>query len=338
MPATLTFPTSDGSYLAQRPKPVRVRSADELRRALREARERPLLLDATALDCVLRLDGERGILEAQAAATWQALARYLGPRGAALAAVAQTPGMPRSVGDALSTNAAGPDGVALGAHVEAITLVTPDGELKRADRNCNPDLFRLVIGGHGVFGVLYSVTLRLDSLRRAAQQAEAPVELDLASAGSALPIAHQTEVLVPPGELDALISEVRALAEERRIALHRISVRKLRPEAETFLCWASRDWAGVRLGLGIRPTLGACVHATEIRRLILGAALARGGSFPVVAACDASRAQLEACYPRLAAFLAEKRRYDPCERLQNEWYRRVTAILRREPCESRWDN
>ncbi len=39
---------------------------------------------------------------------------------------------------------------------------------------------------------------------------------------------------------------------------------------------------------------------------------------------------------RLKGFLAEKRRGDAAERLQNGWYRCVTGKLRAESCESRW--
>ena len=45
--------------------------------------------------------------------------------------------------------------------VEALTLINSSGELVRCSRDENSELFRLVIGGYGLFGVIYSVTLRL---------------------------------------------------------------------------------------------------------------------------------------------------------------------------------
>jgi hypothetical protein len=69
---------------------------------------------------------------------------------------------------------------------------------------------------------------------------------------------------------------------------------------------------------------------------LLAAALELGGAFPICAPQDASREQLERCYPKLSAFLAEKRRADPGERLQNRWYLTVTAKLRGETCAVRW--
>lgn len=338
MLATLTFPAIGDPHPAQRPKTVSVRSADDLRRALREARECALALDASALNCVLRLDARRGLLEVQAAMRWGALADYLGARGVALDPFTRPAGLPASVGDAVSANPAGPDGAPFVAHVEAITLVTPDGELRRADRDSHADLFRLAVGGQGVFGVLYSVTLRLESLLRAAERAVAPAELDLPAAAGMPGVGCEAELFLPPEQLDCHLAEVRELAAERRIALQSVRVRRLQAEEETFLRWASREWAGVTFRFHARPTLGARVHAAEIRQLLLAAAVARGGSFPIAAARDVSRFQLEGCYPKLSAFLAEKRRHDPAERLQNDWYRRVTGLLRREPCDSRWAN
>ena len=70
------------------------------------------------------------------------------------------------------------------------------------------------------------------------------------------------------------------------------------------------------------------MHATEIERRLLDTVLAAGGSFRIGAWPHAGVAQLQHCYPKLAEFIAEKKRLDPAERLQNAWYRRVAAPLR----------
>lgn len=328
MLATLASPAIVEPGATRREETLFVRSADDLRRALRVARERRLVLDTSALNRMLRLDGERDRLELQAATPWRAIAGYLGERAAGLDAGLQTAGLPDSVGEAVSANAAGPDGTPLVSHVEAITLVTPDGELRRVDREANLNLFRLAVGGHGLFGVLYSVTLRVDSLLRSAQRAQAPVELDLTGPAVAGGVSRRAEVLVPPEMLDRVFSDFRELAAERRVTLQKVLVRKLRPENETFLPWASREWAALTIDFCTRPTLGASVHAAEIHRLLLEIALSHGGSFPVPEAFIASLAQIHACFPGISAFVAEKRRYDPAERMQNRWYRRVAALLR----------
>ena len=65
---------------------------------------------------------------------------------------------------------AGPDGRPVVAHVESLTLVTPDGLLRRIDRLTSGGLFALALGGQGLFGTLYSATLRVESLLRSVKE------------------------------------------------------------------------------------------------------------------------------------------------------------------------
>jgi FAD/FMN-containing dehydrogenases len=45
--------------------------------------------------------------------------------------------------------------------IESLDLLTASGDQLQVDRKTNSDLFRLVIGGYGLFGIITSVTLRL---------------------------------------------------------------------------------------------------------------------------------------------------------------------------------
>jgi FAD/FMN-containing dehydrogenase len=318
---------------------VRVRSANELQSALRHARQNALTLDGTGLDRVLRVDAARGLLEAQAATPWRELSRYLETQRIPLEGFSDGAALPATVGEAVSQAAAGPDGLPVTAHVAAVTLATPEGELRRADRDSNSQLLRLVLGGQGVIGVLYSVTLSIDSLQRSAANTVAPVEFggECGQCGEqAWAAASGIECLLPPEALDAFLEDLRAHVEERRLSLLGISVRRHLPDDSCQLNWSTREWASVTIRFGRKASLGASVGAAEVRRALLGAALARGGSFPLRHAQDATRQQLEDCYPTLKGFLAEKRRSDAAERLQNDWYRCVAAKLRGETCESRW--
>ena len=334
--ATLTLPAGNDLGFPQPARTARVRSANDLRDALRHARAHSLKLDGSELDRVLHLDAKRGMLELQAATPWTELTRYLASRQIAIDAFARMPAAAATVGEAIAQAAAGPDGLPVSVHVAAITLFTPEGELRRADRNVHGDLFRLVLGGHGVIGVLYSVTLSIESLRKSAAAAAAPVELRIQE-GAATPAPEcAIECLVPPAALDAYLKDVRLLTGERRTALHGITVRRYQAEAETSLRWATREWAGVEIRFGRKTTLGASVAAAEVRRALLNAALRHGGSFPIRDLRDATRRQLETCYPMINAFIADKRRGDPAERLRNEWYRRLLATMRGEACAVRW--
>lgn len=335
---TLTLPAALETLEEARPEavPVRVkvRSADELRNAIRNSHAHAVILDGTGMNRVLRLDATRGLIEVQAATTWPEIVKYLAGRKAGIDAFAKTD--PAPVGESVSAAAPGPDGQPVTAHVAALTLVMPDGELRRADRDSNEELFRAALGGQGLIGVIYSVMLDIESLEASARHARAAGDLCITDAAAAGTTPCEMECLLPPAELAHFLADIRAAAHEHRIALHAISVRHYQPESDSLLRWATREWAGVRVSFGVKPTLGAGVRAAQIRRLLLGMALARKGSFPPNEARHATRAQLEACYPMLGAFLAEKRRVDADDRLQNAWYRDVKAKLRAERCESRW--
>lgn len=336
MYATLSLPASCDLTSMPQAETLVVRSADELRNAMRQSRSRPIALDASGLDRILRLDSARGLLEVQTATAWATLAAWPALGTPSLEAFARTAGLPATVGGAFAENAAGPDGAPVARHVHAFVLVTLDGDLRRMDRESNPDLFRLVAGGQDVFGMLYSVTLDIESLRRSAAAAQEPVALVLPDAAPEQGRACEIALLLPPEQLERFLGEVRTLAADRRLALQSISIRRSFAEDETRLRWARREWAAVRVRFGVRTSLGAAVHAAETRRGLLALALECGGSFPVSDLRDATRAQLEACYPEFSAFVAEKRRADPSGRLQNAWFRKACAILRGERCESRW--
>ena len=299
-------------------------SASELCAAVRQARP----FDAARLDRLLRVDASRGLAETQASATWSSLVARLHPGAEAALAPWKSYG---TIADGLASNVAGPDGRPVVAHVESIALVTPDGELRRVGRG--NDLFALVVGGQGLFGSPYSVTLRLESLARATMDCEPPAALVLPDPVGAARAAH---FLVPPEACGAFLGEARARCTEWRVAIEAAQARRTRPEEETLLRWARREYAALTLRLAELPGLGGAVRATQLRRQLIDAAIAYGGSFPIACTPEATRAQAETCYPELARLLAEKRRLDPADRLSNSWYRHYRSLLGRERCEVRW--
>jgi hypothetical protein len=286
-------------------------SASELAAAVRERRP----YEVSRLDRVLRIDECHGLVEVQAGTTWKAIAAALRP-GDARAAGTQT--TMTTVGASLAHNAAGPDGRPAVVHVESIAVVAPGGDLRRANRTTNRDLFALVAGGQGLFGALYSVTLDIGSLSRAVNEA-APLEETSA--------AHTLRLLVPPERLDSFLAEARGRCAEWRMPLAKLEARRTLPERDSFLCWARRDYCAVALHFAEPPVLGAAVRATQLRRELIDAAIAHGGSFAISCTPEATRDQAEACYPQLPQFLTEKRRVDPGERMVNPWYRHYRRLF-----------
>lgn len=302
-------------------------SALELCDAVRNGRA----IDASRLNRILRLDAMQGLLEVQAATPWHAIAAELRP-GDARANVRTT--MP-TVGESVSRNAAGPDGNPAVWHVASLALVTPDGQLHRVSRNRERELFALTVGGYGLFGRLYSVTLRIATLARAVERAMRPDEMTLRPHSRAN---HALELLIPPAALDDFMKETDTRCNDWRIPLQSVAVRQTLQEDETYLRWARRDYAEVRLGLAGPTGLGAAVRGTQLRHELIDAAIEAGGSFQIASTTGATREQTEACYPQLKGFLAEKRRFDPNERLVNGWYAHQRGLLGRESCAGRWAN
>ena len=301
-------------------------SALELCEAVRSGQ--PIKLNA--LDRVLRIDESQGLVEVQAATAWRAIAAQLRP-GDPRAQVWTT--MP-TVGESLARNAAGPDGRPAVAHVASLTLITPEGELRRVSRSRDAELFALAIGGHGLFGTLYSVTLRLDSLARAVERAKTPWEQTLRPQPTR--VQRPLDLLLPADALEPFMRETETRCSDWRMPLCSVAVRETAAEGDTFLRWARRDYLEVRLGLAGTASLGSCVRATQLRGELIGAAIGAGGSFQIATTLEATREQTRACYPEMAEFLAHKRRFDPNERLANEWYAHQRGVMTRESCAVRW--
>lgn len=302
-------------------------SALELRQAARENRP----VDTSRLNRILALDAQRGLLEVQAATPWHTIAAELRP-GDARANVRTT--MP-TVGESIARNAAGPDGTPAVNHVASLTLVMPDGDLRRVSRHREPELFALAVGGQGLFGTMYSVTLEIPSLARAVEKQGAPEVLQLQPESRAT---QTLDVLVPPEAMDAFVRETDQRCNDWRVPLHSVTVRNTLGEDETYLRWAQRDYRELRLSMARLRGLGGAVRAAQLRRELIDAAIAAGGSFPIATTADATLEQIEACYPQLKAFLAEKRRFDPQERVVNAWYLHHRDLLRRDKVEVRWSH
>ena len=303
-------------------------SAVELCHAMRHS----LPFDPAHLSRILSVDEQRGLLEVQGSTPWAAIAAELRP-GDAPAAEVHT-WMP-TVGESVAGNTAGPDGHPAVAHVHALTLVTPEGELRRLSRTADCELFSLAVGGHGVFGPFYSVTLRIESLIRALERSAQPERIELRPGGRT---SRPLELLLPPERLEGFIADSDGRCNDWRFPLRSVELRRTAAESDSFLRWACREFVELKLNFSVCKALGESVRATQLRRELIDAAIAAGGRFPIASTREATREQTDACYPQLRAFLAHKRRFDPNERLTNEWYRHQRRLVAGECCEVRWSH
>ncbi len=401
-----------------------------------------VLVDMTALNRVIGFDGEAGLIEVEAGICWPELIGYLvkAQRGRwrQWSIIQKQTGADRlTIGGSLAANVHG-RGLHLKpiiADVESFTLIDAEGQVHRCSRNENYELFRLAIGGYGLFGIVANVTLRLaprtklvriveiieidrlidafeDRMREGFRYGDFQFSTDAASQGfvrdgvfscyrpvtSETPIPddqnelsvedwktllllahvdkrraydmyaehylstsgqiywsdlHQlstylddyhrdldralgcsvpgsemiTEIFVPRATLVDFMRDVRRDFQRRDVDLIYGTIRLIEKDDESFLAWARERYACVIFNLHtVHDAAGLEKAAVEFRRLI-DRAVQHGGSYYLTYHRWATRPQIEACHPRVREFLCLKRRYDPEERFQSEWYRHCKTLF-----------
>jgi FAD/FMN-containing dehydrogenase len=130
-----------------------------------------------------------------------------------------------------------------------------------------------------------------------------------------------TELYVPRPALPAFLDAVRADFRQHGAKLIYGTIRLIETDGESFLAWARQPWACTVMNLHVDHSEdGVRKAAADFRRLI-DRAIAHGGSYFLTYHRWATRQQVDACYPQMAEFLRLKRRYDPGEVFQSDWYR-----------------
>ena len=394
------------------------------------------LLDTRGMNKVLEFDRERGLIHVQGGITWPDLMRHYVIEQRHDAEVwgirqKQTGADRLTVGGAVSANIHG-RGLAYAPFVqdiEAVEVVLADGSIVQCDRNTHRELFRLVVGGYGLFGVVTSVKLRLVPRQKVQRVVElsriddimdrfndrigegylygdfqfstAPEDRGFLSRGvfscyrpvdartpipanqiRLLPadwrrllfLAHRnkkrafnefadfylqssgqiywsdthqlsvylddyhgrldqvllphvsgsemiTELYVPRERLSSFMSDVRRDFLRHEVNLIYGTVRLIEADTETMLAWARENFACVIFNLHVdHDERGIDRSAAAFRRLI-DIAIHHGGSYFLTYHRYATRGQVSACYPMFEEFLGAKRRIDPQEVFQSDWYR-----------------
>ena len=395
-----------------------------------------VLLDVRKMSRVLHLDREHGILEVEAGIEWPALVNaYLGlQKGESQSwgiAQKQTGADRLAISGTIAANAHG-RGLTLKpfiADVESFVLVDATGTARTCSRTENLELFRLVHGGYGLFGIVASVRLRLvtrkklervveirtvddliagfeqrvsdgflygdfqfsidrqseDFLHRGVFSCYRPVPADTPIAPGEKQLSdenwrqllylshtekkkafekyseyylstngqiywsdtHQlsiypdnyhreidqkqhvpfpaTEVIgeinVPRPMLKEFLDEAREDFRKNNVEVIYGTVRLIERDDESFLPWAKEPYACTIFNLHTVHTKDGVRRSQEAFRRLIDMAVRRGGSFYLTYHRDATRQQLESCYPQFKEFLRVKKKYDPEERFQSDWYR-----------------
>jgi len=395
-----------------------------------------LLIDVRKLSRTLHLDRERGIVEVEAGIEWpQLIDGYLDlQKGDAQAwgiAQKQTGADRLTLAGTIAANAHG-RGLTMKpfiSDVESFELVDFTGTPHTCSRTENAELFRLVHGGYGLFGIVSSVRLRLVPRRKIERIVEIRTVDDLISAfekrtserfaygdfqfavdrdsedflhkgvfscyrpvpmETAIPPAekqlsdenwrqllylahtdakkafqtyadyylstngqiywsdlHQlsiypdnyhreidqklhapypaseiiTEIDVPRSMLSGFFDEVRDDFRKNSVDLIYGTVRIIERDDESFLPWAKQPYACTIFNIHTVHSPQGLQRSEEAFRRLIGMAARRGGTYYLTYHRFATRNQIESCYPQFAEFLRIKKKYDPEERFQSDWYR-----------------
>jgi len=393
-----------------------------------------ICIDTRALDRVVSFDRERGLLEAEAGIQWPKLIRaYLDAQADETKqwgiAQKQTGADTFTLGGSLSSNVHG-RGLRMKpliSNIESFTMITADGKPIRCSREENSELFRLAIGGYGMFGLIDTVTLRLvprqklrrvveiirtndlpkrfeeriaqkflygdfqfsvdekspDFLQRGVFSCYEPISADepvvakkelrnddwldllrlaytdrekafkrysdyyLSTNGQTywsdtnqlsayLPNYAQkirdqlggvessliiTEIYVPRLDLPDFLAQAADLLCSNRTTVIYGTVRLVEKDDESFLAWAKQSYACIIFNLLTLHTPSGIEASARSFRGLIDLAIARRGSYYLTYHKFAKPEQVIACYPQFKEFLGLKRKYDPAERFQSDWYR-----------------
>jgi FAD/FMN-containing dehydrogenase len=412
--------------------------------------ERSMMLDMTRFNRVRSLDRTRGIVDVEAGIMWPALVDYLlkaqaqAARGDAATrlnmwgiAQKQTGADRLTIGGALAANVHG-RGLKMKpfiADVESFVLIDARGNSRTCSRSENGELFRLAIGGYGLFGVLSTVKLRLiprqkiqrvvevrmvddlpkafeqriadgymfgdfqfsvdersdDFLRRGVFSCYKPVdpstpmpteqrELVDEDWHALLLLAHNnkstafdryakyylstsgqiywsdthqmstylddyhvrldkqlgvtdratemiTEIYVPRADLPSFMAETAGVFRKNGVPIVYGTVRLIEQDDESFLAWAKQPYACIIFNLHVVHTPEGIERSGQAFRDLIDMGMKRGGRYYLTYHRHARPDQVEKCYPQLPEFLRLKRKYDPEERFQSEWYRHYKQMF-----------
>ena len=136
-----------------------------------------------------------------------------------------------------------------------------------------------------------------------------------------------TEAYVRREELMPFLADVRDDFVAHGVDPTYGTIRFIEKDEESFLAWAREPYACIVCNLHVvHSVVGQRKAIADVQRII-DRAIEHGGSYFLTYHRWAERRQVEACYPQMPNFLRLKKRYDPHERFQSEWYRHYVKMF-----------
>jgi FAD/FMN-containing dehydrogenase len=136
-----------------------------------------------------------------------------------------------------------------------------------------------------------------------------------------------TEIDVPRPALKGFLEEVREDFRKNKVELIYGTVRLIERDEESFLPWAKQAYACTVFNLHTVHSPEGLQRSEGAFRRLIDIAARRGGTYYLTYHRYATRNQVESCYPQFAEFLRLKKKYDPEERFQSDWYRHYRTMF-----------
>jgi hypothetical protein len=136
-----------------------------------------------------------------------------------------------------------------------------------------------------------------------------------------------SEVYVPRKELAPWLEEIRRDCRKEKIDVIFGVFRLIEKDDESFMAWAKEPYACIIFNLHVIHSPAGLEKAARDFRLLIGRAIQHGGNYYLTYHRWATRKQVESCYPQFPEFLRLKKKYDPEERFQSDWYRHYKAMF-----------
>jgi len=136
-----------------------------------------------------------------------------------------------------------------------------------------------------------------------------------------------TETYCERSAVEAFLADLRAYARAAELSIVRAAVRLTEQDQETFLPWARRPYACVSLDLHVERGTRGLIRAGDAFRRLIDLGLRYGGSYYLTFHRHAIKRQILAGYPQFPQFLRYKKKHDPGELFQSDWYRHYRDMI-----------
>src|SRR5205823_3557235 len=136
-----------------------------------------------------------------------------------------------------------------------------------------------------------------------------------------------TEIYVPRASLIDFLAQAAELLRSNRTIVIYGTVRLIEKDDESFLAWAKESYACVIFNLLTPHTSVGIEASARSFRSLIDLAIARRGSYYLTYHKFAKPEQVMTCYPQFKEFLGLKKKFDPSERFQSDWYRHYRRVF-----------